>query len=78
MRQCTILAVLGVLTAFGLLQQASAQAIPNIQGMQAFSAQAKYMSLAGNLRWQYFMTNNVWISHMEAEELVSAQMQTNR
>lgn len=73
MKQLTILAALVVLTIFGLARQASAQAVPSTIGIKAFSSQAKYMSLAGNLRWQYFMANNFWISLDEAEELVRSQ-----
>ena len=73
MKQFTILAVLAVLTAFGIAQQAQAQAIPSIRGLGAFSSQARYMSLSGYLRWQYYMENNVWISREESGELVKSQ-----
>jgi hypothetical protein len=74
MQRYTILAALAVLTLFGLARQASAQqAVPNIRGLQAFSPQARYMSLTGYLRCQYFMENNVWISQVEAQELVRSQ-----
>ena len=77
MKQFTILAVLAVLTLFGCAQQASAQAVPSIIGIQAFSTQANYMSLAGYLRWQTFKESNVWISLAEAKELVSTQVRAN-
>lgn len=54
--------------------QAFAQTVPNVQGLTPFSPQAKYMSLAGFLRWQYYMQNDgVWISIEEAQELVRSQ-----
>jgi len=60
----------------GFAKQASAQTIPSTQNMHAFTSQAKYMSLAGYLRWQYFTENNMWISHKEAEQLVKSQERT--
>ena len=74
MKRFTILAVLAALTCIGFAQQASAQAVPSVRGLQAFSPQAKYMSLTGYLRWQYFKENNVWISLEEAGELVRSQV----
>jgi len=71
MKKYTILAVLAVLTVFGVVQQA--QAVPSVRGITAFSSQAKYMSLAGYLRWQCFMENNIWISREEAGDLVKSQ-----
>lgn len=54
---------------------AFAQTIPNVQGLTPFSPQAKYMSLPGYLRWQYYMQNDgVWISIEEAQELVRSQL----
>ena len=76
MKRYTLLAVLLALTVVGCAKQASAQTVPSTQNLQAFSSQAKYMSLAGYLRWQYFKENNVWISHTEAEQLVKSQQNT--
>ena len=76
MKRCTILAVLAALVFFGFAQPVSAQVVPSIQGLKAFSMQARYMSEAGYLRWQYFMANDVWISQEEAGELVRLQMRT--
>ena len=73
MKRFTILAVLAALISFGFVQQASAQGVPSIRGLQAFSPQTRYMSLAGYLRCQYFMENDVWISLEEAQELVRSQ-----
>ena len=55
--------------------QAGAQNIPNVAGLTPFSPQAKYMSLPGYLRWQYFKMNGTWISLPEAAELVKNQTQ---
>ncbi len=54
-------------------QPTAAQTIPNVRGLQAFTAQTNFMSLAGFLRWQYFVENDVWISRSEARSLTSAQ-----
>ena len=78
MQRFTILAILAALACFGFAQQASAQTVPNIRGLQAFSTQASYMSLAGFLRWQYFMENNVWVSREEAGELIRSQVSTTK
>jgi hypothetical protein len=75
MKRYTILAVLVALTCFGLaLQVSAAQAAPSVRGLQAFSSQSNYMSLAGYLRWHYFMENSVWISQGEAKDLVRSQV----
>jgi len=73
MKRFTILAALAALILFGFTQLASAQAVPSIHGIQEFSPQAKYMSLSGYLRWQYYTENNVWISQEEAVALVRSQ-----
>ncbi|MHB9131208.1 MAG: hypothetical protein ACYDBB_08985 [Armatimonadota bacterium] len=78
MQQFTILAVLATLTVFGLVQRASAQAVPSVIGVTAFSAQSQYMSLAGYLRWQTFKESNVWISQEESEQLVHSQVRATR
>jgi hypothetical protein len=76
MKQFTMLAVFVALTVFGFAQQAQAQerTVPNVRGLEAFTVQDKYMSLAGFLRWQYFEENNVWISREEADALVKPQV----
>ncbi len=59
-----------VMCLLGLSQQASAQTVPNVSGLKAFTAQTRYLSLPGYLRWQYFMENDQWISFDEANELL--------
>ena len=76
MKAFSILAILATLTVFSFAQQASAQAVPSISGLKAFSTQANYMSLAGYLRWQMFKESNVLISQVEATELVRLQAHT--
>lgn len=69
------LVILGILFAmlFGLAGAASAQAIPNVRGLQPFTAQTRYMSLPGYLRWQYYMETAQWISWGEAIAMVRQQ-----
>jgi hypothetical protein len=55
------------------LAPASAQTVPSVRGLRAFSPQTNFMSLEGYLRWQYFVENNAWISRAEAESLAKAQ-----
>ncbi|HEY3378116.1 MAG TPA: hypothetical protein VGL77_11545 [Armatimonadota bacterium] len=74
MKQFTILAMLATVTIFGLARPASAQAVPSVIGISAYSAEAQYMSLVGYLRWQMFEENNVWISQAEAVRLVRGQV----
>lgn len=76
MKRFTILAVMAALTTFGFARQA--QAVPSIIGIQAFSVQAQYLSLAGYLRWQTFMESNMWISRAEAEEVVRSQVRATK
>jgi len=78
MKHFTILAVLTALTVFAFAPQASAQAVPSIRGLQAFSPQVQYLSLAGYLRWQSYKENSVWISQQEARELVRSQESTTK
>lgn len=73
MSHLNILTVLAVLTLFSFARQATAQTVPSTVGIHAYSSQARFMSLAGYLRWQYFQENNVWISRAEAGELSRTQ-----
>jgi hypothetical protein len=72
MNRLFIMLVLALAT-FGIASQVGAQSIPNVRGLEPFSAQTRYMSLVGYLRWQYFTQNNTWISVAEATELVNNQ-----
>ena len=73
MKQCIVIAALAALMLIGFGRQASAQTIPSIQGIKEYSAQARYMSLTGYLRWQSFLENNIWITRVEAGELIRSQ-----
>ncbi len=73
MSKLIILALFAGCAVLCLAQPASAQTIPNVRGLQAFTAQTNFMSLPGYLRWQYFVENDTWISRSEARSLVSAQ-----
>ncbi|MHB9022985.1 MAG: hypothetical protein ACYC7E_02260 [Armatimonadota bacterium] len=75
MRRLVVALILASFTILGLSLQASAQTIPTVTGITPFSAQANYMSLAGYLRWQYYVQNQTWISPQEAQELVNNQTQ---
>jgi len=64
-----------VLGAVVLLpQQAHAQQYPEVAQLQAFTAEAGFMSLPGYLRWQVFVEQGVWISREEAAEIVQDQL----
>ena len=62
------------LTMLGFAASVSAQNIPSVRGLTPFTPQTRYMSLAGYLRWQYFVQNTAWISIEEATELVRSQL----
>ncbi|OPZ83262.1 MAG: hypothetical protein BWY76_02358 [bacterium ADurb.Bin429] len=73
MSKLILLALFAVGALLCLAQPAAAQTIPNVRGLQAFTAETRFMSLPGYLRWQYFVENDVWISRAEANALVTAQ-----
>ena len=74
MSKLILLALFAVGALLCLAQPASAQTIPNVRGLQAFTAETRFMSLPGYVRWQYFVENDVWISRAEARALVAAQL----
>lgn len=60
---------------FGLLGAASAQGTaPDVRGLQPFTAETRYMSLPGYLRWQYHQETARWISWGEAVAMVHNQV----
>jgi len=73
MKQLLIGALLAFALAAGLLP-ATAQSVPSVKGLTAFTPQCQYMSVTGYLRWQYFQQNHTWISLEEANELVKSQL----
>ena len=77
MNKLYLLAVLFGLAFIGLVKPASAQTIPNVRGLQPYTAETNFMSLTGFLRWQYYIENgNEWISRAEAASLVRSQTAT--
>ncbi|HEY3377870.1 MAG TPA: hypothetical protein VGL77_10295 [Armatimonadota bacterium] len=74
MKTFLLLTILVGLACLGLVKPASAQTVPDVRGLQPFTAQTNFMSLTGYVRWQYFIENdNTWISRAEAARLVSTQ-----
>jgi len=58
---------------FGVSTSVSAQTVPNVQGLTPFTAETRYMSLPGYLRWQYHEETAQWITWGEAVALVDQQ-----
>ncbi len=73
MKKLVVLAVFASLATLGLSLPSSAQSIPDVHGLNAFTPQTNYMSLPGFVRWQYFAENKTWISRAEATSLVKSQ-----
>jgi hypothetical protein len=75
-----LLLVVGAAVA-GTVQPAAAQAqtstvaggYPDVSGLQPFSAETNYMSLAGYLKWTVFKDQQVWLSMAEAQRIVAGQ-----
>jgi hypothetical protein len=58
----------------GLIGGASAQTtVPNVSGLRPFTAETRYMSLPGYLRWQYHQETARWITWGEAVAMVRDQ-----
>jgi hypothetical protein len=55
------------------VQTRAAGEYPNVGGVRPFAAESNYMSLAGYLRWQVFMEQQVWLSVPEAKRIVAEQ-----
>lgn len=68
-----LIGALCVAMLFGLAGAASAQTIPNVQGLTPFTPQTRYMSLEGYMRWQYHQQTAQWITWNEAVALVDQQ-----
>jgi len=73
--------VLSVMVVSATAQPAAAQAqtstaagqYPDVSGLEPYSAEANFMSLAGYLRLTAFKDNGVWLSRAEAQRIVRAQ-----
>lgn len=68
-----LISALFVAMLFGLAGSASAQTVPNVQGLTPFTAQTRYMSLEGYMRWAYHQQTAQWITWNEAVSLVQQQ-----
>jgi hypothetical protein len=68
-----ILVLLGTMIALAT-PPASAAQYTNVSGLQPWSAESNYMSLAGYLRWTTFKEQGVWLSMQEAKRIVAEQM----
>ncbi|MHB9024563.1 MAG: hypothetical protein ACYC7E_10360 [Armatimonadota bacterium] len=74
MKKVLALSALLTLTLIGLAIPARAQTVPDVRGIQPFSAESNYMSLEGYLRWQYFQNNQAWVTASQARQMVIAQV----
>jgi hypothetical protein len=71
-----VLLFLGVFTAL-VSQPAAAQAggeYADVSGLNAWSPESNYMSLAGYLRWMTYTEKGVWLSMAEAKRIVAGQL----
>ncbi|MDH4180061.1 MAG: hypothetical protein OEV33_06075 [Armatimonadota bacterium] len=67
-----ILSVVAVMVAWAA-PPAAAQ-YTNVAGLEPWSAQSNYMSLAGYLRWTTFKDQGVWLSMLESKRIVAEQL----
>jgi hypothetical protein len=71
-------AMLGIATP-ALAQQTEPQQsgqpglFPQVNGLEPFSAEANFMSLAGYLRWLMFQQRGEWLSWTEAQRVLNQQ-----
>ncbi len=68
-----ILVLFGTMLALAT-PPASAAEYTNVAGLQQWSAETNYMSLAGYLRWMTFKDQGIWLSMPEAQRIVAEQM----
>jgi hypothetical protein len=66
--------VVAMLVTLALSTVGSAQEYPKVANLTPFSAEAKFMSLPGYLRWLVYLDRHVWISRSEAAAAVQEQM----
>ncbi len=71
-RLLVVFVLLGVVVALAT-SSASAAQYTNVAGLNAWSAETNYMSLAGYLRWMTFREQGVWLSMPEAQRIVAQQ-----
>ena len=68
-----VLVMLGTITALATPPAAAAD-YTSVAGLQPWSAESNYMSLAGYLRWMTFKEQGIWLSVPEAKRIVSEQI----
>jgi hypothetical protein len=71
-RLLVLFALLGMLVALATAP-ASAAEYTNVAGLEQWSAESNYMSLAGYLRWMTFREQGIWLSMPEAQRIVAQQ-----
>ncbi len=71
-RLLLVLLVLGMLVAVATTPASAAQ-YTSVAGLEPWSAETNYMSLAGYLRWMTFREQGVWLSMPEAQRIVAQQ-----
>ena len=69
-----ILALVAAVIAYAAPPAAAAE-YTNVAGLESWSAQTNYMSLAGYLRWMTFTDQGVWLSMAEAKRIVAEQLE---
>ena len=73
MRYLVLLGAMAVLLVFVSTAMATTTGEWDIAGLQPFTAEANYMSLAGYFRWQHFLDHGQWLTMMEARRMLKAE-----
>jgi len=68
-----VLVLLGTMTVLAT-PPASAAEYTDVAGLQPWSGETNYMSLAGYLRWMTFKEQGIWLSMPEAKRIVAEQI----
>jgi hypothetical protein len=68
-----VLVLLGTMSALATPPALAAE-YTDVAGLQPWSAETNYMSLAGYLRWMTFKEQGVWLSMPEAKRIVAEQI----
>jgi hypothetical protein len=68
-----IFVVVGLMVAWATPPAAAAE-YTNVAGLEPWSAETRYMSLPGYLRWMTFQEQGVWLSMVEAKRIVAEQL----
>lgn len=73
MRLIVFALVLVLMLGVATVKVATAQQVPNVANLKAFSPETNFMSLPGYLRWLVFQQTGNWISRAEAVRIVNQQ-----